>query len=62
MKEHAVDQPSDLFHFQAHAYRWQEKHLCNSCGAPASFSYSKTTTFALAAGYCGYPVQTSGLV
>jgi|HubBroStandDraft_6_1064221.scaffolds.fasta_scaffold48411_4 hypothetical protein len=31
-------------------------------GTPASFSYSKTTTFALAAGYGGYPVQTSGLV
>jgi hypothetical protein len=45
MKEHAVDQPSDLFHFQAHAYRWQEKHLCNSCGDARFFFIQQNNHF-----------------
>jgi hypothetical protein len=45
MKEHAVGQPSDLFHFQAHAYRWQEKHLCNSGGDARLFFIQQNNHF-----------------
>jgi len=40
-----VGQPSDLSHFQAHAYRWQEKHLCNSGGDARFFFIQQNNHF-----------------
>jgi hypothetical protein len=43
VREHAVGQPPDLSHFQAHARRRQEKHLCNSGGAARFFFIQQNT-------------------